>query len=143
MSLLTYDPKQVTLIVGVVPVTGFISGSFIKVSYNETAFKLSMGVYGEGSRAKNNNQSGKFVFSLQQTAASNGLLTAQHLIDFNSVNGLAVPILLKDLSGASIFSCECGWCEKIADVTYANEIQGYEWSFETDKLISVPGGNLL
>lgn len=139
-QVFTYDPKQVSLSMGGKPISGFSDGTFINVVRNEQAFNLKVGVDGEGTRAKSNNKSGKIEIELMQSSASNDVLTGFALADELSNNG-AVPVLLRDGSGRSIFSCLTGWVQKMPDTPFAKEVQTRKWVIETDDLEYFIGGN--
>ena len=55
----TYDPKEVSLSLGGVNISGFGDGTFITIARtdNET-YKLHVGAHGESARTKNNNETG-------------------------------------------------------------------------------------
>lgn len=136
----TFDPKQVSMIVGGKIMSGFADGTFIKLSRNEQAFNLKVGVDGEGTRVKNNNRSGKVEITLMQSSSSNDDLSGFAAADEASATG-AVPILFKDGSGRTIASAATGWVQKYPDTEFAKEATTRNWMLETDELILFIGGN--
>lgn len=136
----TYDPKQVSLIVGGKIMSGFSDGTFINVTRNEQAFNLKVGVDGEGTRAKSNNRSGKVEIELMQSSGSNDVLSDFALADELSNSG-AVPIFLKDNSGRTLVTALTGWVQKFADSPFAKETSVRKWIIETDELDMDIGGN--
>jgi len=78
--------------------------------------------------------------TLLQTSASNDALSALMALDEASGDGVG-PLLLKDLSGRSLYSAETCWLEKPADGEYARDISDREWGVKTDKLNVLVGGN--
>lgn len=140
MAVKTYDPKQVTLIVGGKIVTGFTDGTFIVAERNENMFNLKVGVDGIGTRAKSNNQSGKLTITLHQSSNSNDDLSALASADELSNTG-AVPVLMKDSSGRTIVTALTAWIQKYANAEFAKEVANRVWVLETDQLIIFDGGN--
>lgn len=136
----TYDPKQVAVIVGGKIMAGFADGSFVKVERNEQAFNLKVGVDGEGTRAKSNNLSGKVTITLMQSSDSNDDLSGFAAADELSNTG-AVPMLIKDASGRSLFSAVTAWVQKYSDAEFAKEAMTRAWVLETDELLVFEGGN--
>lgn len=140
MSIATYSPKDVLVIVGIVPITGFADGSFIDVEYNEEAFKPFSGSDGEHARTKNANESGKITIKLSQTSACNDILSTIHNVDKATGNGI-VPIVIKDNYGTStMFAAEC-YIEKAPKLSFGKEIEAREWVFYAAKITEHVGGN--
>lgn len=136
----TYDPKNISMIVGGKIIGGFTDGTFIKSERNENMFNLKVGVDGIGTRAKSNNKSGKITITLHQSSPSNDDLSAFAIADETSNSG-AVPVLLRDNSGRTIESALTAWVQKLPDSEYAKEVANRVWIFETDELIRFIGGN--
>ncbi len=140
MTVKTYDPKQVTLIVGGKIISGFSDGTFIKAKRNDQAFALKVGVDGEGTRAKSSNRSGQLEITLMNSSDSNDALNAFALLD-ETANAGAVPVLLKDGSGRTLASAVTAWVQKLPDWSAAKEAFEIPWVLETDELIFSIGGN--
>lgn len=138
--VLTYDPAQVTMIVGSKIMSGFADGTFIVAERNEQAFNLKVGVDGEGTRAKSNNKSGKVTITLMQSSSSNDELSGFAAADEFSNTG-AVPILLKDASGRTIISAVTAWVQKYPNSEFQKEVTTRAWVMETDELEIFVGGN--
>lgn len=142
MALRVYDPKQVVIAFGAIPVSGFADGTFLNVEQNEDAFSLQVGTDGEACRSRSNNNSARITFTLMQSSLSNDLLSAQHELDKALPLGAgAVPLLIKDLSGRSLFTCQKAWIVRYPSAEFGREATGREWVIETDALIAVHGGN--
>jgi hypothetical protein len=140
MGVKTYDPAEVSLIVGGKIITGFTDGTGITVERNEDLWNLKVGIDGEGARSKNNNRSGKFTIALQQTADSNNDLSTFEQAD-ELTNGGAVPVFLRDANGSTIATCTTAWVKKLPNSEYAKEITARTWVLETDFLEYFVGGN--
>ena len=140
MAVFNYDPKNVSVIVGGKIAQGFADGTFIKAERNEQAQTLKVGVDGEGTRAKNNNRSGKVTITLMQSSTFNDVLSAYAALDELSDSG-AVPLLIRDNNGDTLITALTCWVQKYADVEYAKEVSTRTWVLETDELLMFVGSN--
>lgn len=140
MPVFTYDPKQVSVIVGGQIGQGFADGTFVKVERNDPAFNLKVGVDGEGTRAKSNNKSGKVTITLMQSSSFNDVLSGFAAAD-ELANAGVVPVLVKDNSGRSLFACATAWVQKYPDSEFAKEVGTRTWVLETDDIEIFVGGN--
>lgn len=140
MALRTYDAKQVAVVIGGVICQAYADGEFVRVERNQDQFTLIKGADGESTRSKSNDRSGRITLILQQTSETNDLLAAIAVADEVSNNGI-VPILVKDNSGNSLHTAAQAWLVKYPNSSYGKESGTKEWVFETDELITFPGGN--
>lgn len=138
--VLTYDPKNVSMIVGGKIAHGFADGTFIKAMRNQQAFTLKVGADGEGTRAKSNDKSGKYEITLMQSSSFNDILSAYASADELSDSGI-VPILLRDNNGTTIATSLTAWVQKLPDTELAKEVGTRTWIFETDAMELFVGGN--
>ena len=138
--LKTYDPKQVSVIVGGFIISGFADGSFVPVARNNDTFTLLVGADGDATRSKSNDKSGTFVITLQQTSASNAVLAGIAAADELGNSGI-VPVLIKDNSGNALHTAAQAWIRKYPDADFAKEGGNLEWTLETSNLIMAPLGN--
>jgi len=136
----TYDPKQVSVIVGGKIITGFSDSTFIKIERNDQAFTLKVGVDGEGTRSKSNNKSGKATLTLMQSSGSNDDLSGFAAADELSNTG-AVPLMIKDNSGRTLVTALTAWVMKYPDEEFAKEVSTRAWVLETDEIDIFVGGN--
>jgi len=140
MSLKTYDPKSVMVLVGGVPMSGFSEGTFVTVARDEDSFSKVTGADGETSRAKRNNRSGSMTLVLHQTSPSNDVLSALALAD-ELANAGVVPVMVKDASGRSLLFSALGWIKKPADASFSVEIEDREWVLDLADLDMLVAGN--
>jgi hypothetical protein len=108
MSVRTYDPKQVLVIIGGIPMSGFADGTFVSVERTSDTFTKVSGADGIISRSKTNDRSGSLKFTSAQTSPSNDILTGIALAD-ELANAGVVPVLIKDNSGRSVYVSAFGW----------------------------------
>jgi len=140
MSVKSYSPDEVSVILGGAIVSGFADGESIKVTHNEDAFTLQVGSQGHGTRTKNANKSGRLELVLQQTSEANAILQGFLTQDRNSGNGY-FPMLVKDNSGSDIHTAETMWVVKQPDASYGKEATNRTWILETDVMNSFLAGN--
>lgn len=140
MAVKTYAPDQVVVTLGPVLVSGYATDSMISIEFNEDAFTLQMGVDGKGTRSRNANRSGRVTITLQQSSSSNDLLSGIAALDAASGAGV-LPLLIKDMSGRSIYAAESAWIVKEPAAAFAKESGPREWILETDRLNAFTGGN--
>ncbi len=140
MPIRSYDPKQVLIIVGGVPMQGFADGSFATIERDEDAFTKIVGSDGEVSRAKSNNKSGLLTLTLHATSPSNDVLSGFASLDELSNSGV-VPVFVKDNSGRSVFVSAEGWVRRLPSSEYSNEITNREWAIDLGVVEFFSGGN--
>lgn len=135
----TYDPLQVSVILGSHIVTGFADGTFVSIERNNQTFELVSGASGETARAKSNDRSGTVTITLMQTSESNSVLSGFAAADELSNSG-KFPIIVKDNNGDSLYEATEAWVQQPASVEFSKEISEREWVLETGELIMVTGG---
>ncbi len=140
MSVKTYNPKDVIVTFKGLPLSGFADGTFITASRNNQSWNLSVGSDGEGVRAKSNDKSGTVELTLLQSSASNVALAG--VMNADELNGSGVGQLeIIDLSGTTLVSAATAWIQQPADIEFAQEKTDRVWTFETDELFMLHGGN--
>jgi hypothetical protein len=97
------------------------------------------GADGEQARAKSNDKSGTFTFTLMQTSLSNAILQGFATADELSNNG-TFPVLIRDNNGSELETAAIAWVRKPADRGRGKELENREWTVETGELIMVGGG---
>lgn len=140
MAVRTYDPKAVVITIGGVPMSGFSDGTFLEITRNAQAFTLVVGADGTATRVKSNNTSGTMTVTLKQSSPSNDVLSAFAQADALSNAGV-VPILVKDLSGNSIYFSATGWVQKLPDSTFGPDVADRAWVFDLSDVDIFVGSN--
>jgi len=138
--LKNYRAEDVALVFFGIPITGLAPGTFVKVTMNEDAFKLTMGADGDGCRSATMNGSGRVEFTLGQWSTTNDLLSAVHLADKLTGDGIG-PFLEKDNSGTSLYAAEKAWIVKFPDSENASDPTNRVWVLESDNMDMWVGGN--
>jgi hypothetical protein len=141
MSVFTYAPDEMTLVVGGVVMSGFADGTFITVSRDEQAFNKVTGADGTVSRAKTANRSGTLALVLTQTSPSNDVLSGFMIADELANQGV-VPVLLKDKSGRTVVFSSAAWVQQSPDAAFSKNIENREWTLDCGRLEIFIGGNI-
>lgn len=142
MGIKTYDPKEVQVILGGVPMSGLPDGTAVSLEWDDDAFTKTVGIDGEVSRSKNNNKCATLKFTLAQTSKSNDILSAFAIADEASNSGVA-PFMLKETgSGSTLVAAEAAWIQGWPTVVYAKGIEGREWTIALAQCGRFVGGNL-
>jgi len=141
MSLQTYDPSEVTLILGAIyEVTSFSEDSLINLKKDEKFYETSVGALGTTERTHVPNQVYTLTISLSQTSPSNKILNLLSQVDNLTQNGI-FPIFAKDSSGTSVFLCGLCRIEKPPEAKYEKGIVSREWQIRCTNVSFAIGGN--
>lgn len=129
----TYDPSQISVIIGGASITGFAEGTMISVARNEDAFSYAPSTTGGGSRVKNSNKSGRITLTLQKTSESNEILDNYADLDEVSNDGI-FSSLVRDNNGKDLHKGESCWVVKKPDSEESKELPTREWIIEVAEL---------
>lgn len=132
-KLKTYDPSQVSLIIG-----GSIIGSWNTIAIDLVDDKFSFEPdtsSGELTRVKNMSKNGTFVLTLPQASGDNDVLSAFELTD------ALIACSVKDNGGNLIAVMPLGTIVKAAGAEFAKENGTREWTVQGNIDLYVPGGN--
>ena len=140
MAVRTYDPKQVIITVGGVPMSGFSDGTFLEIDRNEPTWNMVVGADGLVTRGKTNNFSGTMTLTLKQSSPSNDVLSGFMAIVEASNSGV-FPILVKDLSGNSIYFAGQAWVTQYANSTFGKDISDRQWTLSLAEADIFVGSN--
>lgn len=140
MVLKTYDPAQVTVAIAGAIMSGYTDGTFVEITRNDVSWNTVVGADGIVSRAKSNNRSGTLTLTLKQTSPSNDVLSGFLIADELSNRGV-FPVLVKDLSGTSIFFSAQAYITQFATATFGKEIQDRTWTITLADVDMLVGSN--
>ena len=119
-SVKTYDPKQVTVIVGPVIVTGFAESTFINIETNGDGITAVVGCDQEIVRTISPGSILRTItLTLLQSSDSNDELSLLANMDNQSGAGI-VPLAIKDLSGRTLLMADQAWVAKKPNVVRSN-----------------------
>lgn len=140
LTVRSYDPKQVVVTCGPTVLTGYAEGTFIKISRNGNAFEKSRGADGGVDRVNKNALDYTVALTLKQTSPINAILAGLLLADQISNSG-TLPLVVKDLGGATLFTAAQAWIAKDPDQEFSDSLTTREWTFETGVAANLIGGN--
>jgi len=135
----TFSSADLIVTYGGDPISGWIDGEYLSVSYDADRFNETEGVDGEVARVKNNKTMATIIVRLLQTSPSNDVLTGYHLADVAS--NIPLPFIVKDLNGTTIFTGVKTTIKKIADFSFGAEATTREWTLKAASLVGFLGGN--
>jgi hypothetical protein len=137
-----YDPDQVSVSLGGIPITGWADGEFVTIERESDAFSDVVGTDGEVTRSKTNDDRATIVFKLMQSSSSNILLSALYNLDKNTPAGAGVgPLMVRDAQGTSLYVAEKAWISRAPSVSFDRTATSREWTIRCAKLVEVHGGN--
>lgn len=139
MATSTYDPRNVSVVVGTIMVNGFASGSMVKCERNNDTYSLEVGGDGYGVRSRNPNRSGKITIRLLQSSATNISLTAMAASDELLGEGI-VTVTVADLNGKTLWSSPEAWVLKPPSSDHQDKASDREWVLECTDLEFFEGG---
>lgn len=126
MAVATYDPSEVVITISGVPMSGFSDGTFLEIDRNEPTWNTVVGADGLVTRGKTNNFSGTLTLTLKQSSPSNDVLSGLMALDEANNTGV-FPILVKDLSGNSIYFAGQAWITQYANSSFDKAITDRQW----------------
>ena len=140
-TLFSYIPESVNcLIGGIIPVEGFVDGTFISVDKDEMPYSSVRMPDGTVARKKNTSQTYTITITLHNGAETNNLLTKMWQIDELTDSG-KFPLLIKDQSGSDLLFSTESWIEGIPSMTKSNAIDSRVWVIKSAYAVINIGGN--
>ncbi len=141
-GLAIYDFDQYIISFNGIPIEGFANGTAVSLTPEGPLFNDDVGVDGQVTRTKNNDNRWTCTFSLMQTSSSNPLLSAVALLDSNSPNGAGVgALLIKDLNGTTVFVGAQAWIQKWPELTLERTPTARDWEIRIGQGEPFIGGN--
>lgn len=128
MSVNTYDPLDVNVVVNGTILTGFADGTMIKVEKDEDRYTAKVGTKGEVARARNANEMGKVTVTLSQDSPSNSYLSQLEK------GKDTFPVNVVDQNFGVTSGGNDGWILKNPGVEYGKEVSNREWVFVIPKM---------
>ena len=126
----TYNPREVTVALGSHIVSGFADDSFVSIDPNGDGVTKKVGCDGEIVRSISPDDTYIVKLSLLQTSDTNSFLQERLAKDRKDGSGM-FPIIVKDLKGGLVFSCDAAWPKGPASRGYGKEAGNREWELHT------------
>lgn len=133
MSIKTYDPSQVHVIIGPAIVTDFEK---VTIERDEDRYSYYTGSGGEITRTINVNRLGQFQIDIPQTSAANLILSG--LVDSN----LFVSATIQDGNGLSLYTIPQASVQRVATSEFSKkESTTRNWTIKGELKTAIVGGN--
>jgi hypothetical protein len=135
MAMKTFDPKEVTVVLGVSLITGFAADKSISIEIDDAQFNEDFG-RGEYTRFRKYGFKAQVTLTLTQASSSNFILNSYATLD-REKNAGQFPLFIKDLGRESIFTCLDAY---VATVEYGNENKNRKWVIICPNPTTIIGG---
>jgi hypothetical protein len=129
-KIATYNPKKVTVSLGNHIANGFADDSFITIDPNGDGVTKKVGCDGEIIRSVSPDDTYVIKLTLLQSSETNSWLQNRYDADVSNGSGM-FSILIKDLSGSTVFSASQAWPAKPASRQFGKESNNREWEIHT------------
>jgi hypothetical protein len=129
-KITTYNPKKVTVSLGNHIVSGYADDSFITIDPNGDGVTKKVGCDGEIVRSISPDDTYVVKLSVLQTSKTNAWLQKKFAADVKNGSGM-FSILIKDLSGSTVFKAAQAWPAKPASRGFGKESNNREWELHT------------
>ncbi len=126
MAIKTYDPNELSIIIGTSPIVGFEEDSGVAIEFEDPQYEIHNDVHGNVARFRQNKNIGKVTLNLTQTSASNDVLSSWLEADRIN-NGGIFPVMIKDNSGTTLVSSTAAYIEQLPSIEFGNENKTREW----------------
>lgn len=141
-NLFNYCPESVNcLIGGIIPIVGFVDGTFISVDKDEMPYSSVRMPDGTVARKSNASETYTITITLHNGSHTNDLLTKMWKFDEASGGRGKFPLLIKDQSGSDLLFSTESWIEGIPSLTKSNAIDSRVWVIKSAYSNINIGGN--
>jgi len=140
-DIFNYCPDEVScLIGGILPVSGFIDGTFISVTKDLVPFSSGRTADGMVGRIYNNDQTYTITLTLHCGSPSNDVLTKFWQLDEISQKG-KFSLFVKDRSGSDLLFSTNTWIEGLPTMSKSSGIDTRTWVLRSSQAIINYGSN--
>jgi len=140
-EVFTYDARNVHVIVGGVPMSGFADETFVSIAAENDLYEKSVGADGDVSRSRRNDDTGVLTLTLKQTSQSNDVLSALLAADRAGNGGLVDVLVQESGSGRTIVFAQAAWIKRYPNLVYGPNVENREWQIDLAGLNYFIGGN--
>lgn len=140
-DIFNYAPDQVScLIGGILPVSGFVDGTFISVTKDLVPFSSGRSSDGMVGRIYNNDQTYTITLTLHCGSPSNDVLTKFWQLDEISQKG-KFSLFVKDRSGSDLLFSTNTWIEGLPTMSKSTSVDTRVWVLRSSQAIINYGSN--
>jgi hypothetical protein len=146
--LATYAPNDVSIIItqpstGIAhQISGYTEDSIVNIEWSHPRYALYTGADNTGTRVYNASNSATLTIALQQTSASNDVLSQLFNNDGRNSAGL-FSIQVKDSSGRSIYFSDDAYVGVRPSASFSNSMNHRDWAIQAFNLDGYAGGNAI
>ncbi len=131
MTTKFWDPDQVDVIFGGVPLSGFAEDGMITFEEQGERFITVAGVDGDVTRSKVKAKVGILTVKLMSSSKSNDVLSAAHNLDLLSPGGAGVVAGgVNDRNGTSLLASSTMWVMGFPAVNMGKQAEAREWKIQ-------------
>lgn len=144
--LATFAPNQLSVVItqdstGIAHVvSGYSEDSIVNIEWTTPRYSLYTGADNTGTRVYNASNSATLTLSLQQTSASNDVLSLLFANDGVDSSGV-FSIQVKDSSGRSVYFSDDAYVSTRPNAGFSNSMMTRDWVIDAFNLQEYTGGN--
>jgi hypothetical protein len=140
-DIFNYCPDKIQcLIGGLLPVSGFVDGTFISITKDVMPFTSVKTPDGTMARLYNSDQTYTITLTLHCGSPSNDVLTKFWQLDELTQRG-KFSLLIKDPSGSDLFYSATTWIETLPTLSKSASIDNRVWGLKSSSAIINIGSN--
>lgn len=140
-GIFNYNPDEVICLVGgILPVEGFVDGTFISINKDMVPFTSVKTADGQIGRLYQNDQSYTITLTLHCGSFSNDVLTKFWQLDEISQRG-KFSLLIKDSSGSDLFFSTNTWIEGLPTLSKSASVDTRTWILRSSQAVINIGSN--
>lgn len=146
--LATFAPNDVNVVItqsssGIAHiVSGYSEDSIVNIERSAETFTMYTGADNTSTRIYNANKSATVTLSLQQTSASNDILSLLYANDSASRNSSGLfSLQISDSSGRSRYFSDDAYVGVVPNSAFGNSMQTRDWVLHAHNLDTYIGGN--
>lgn len=140
-GIFNYNPDEVICLVGgILPVEGFVDGTFISINKDMMPFTSVKTADGQMGRLYQSDQTYTITLTLHCGSFSNDVLTKFWQLDEISQKG-KFSLLIKDSSGSDLFFSTNTWIEGLPTLTKSASVDTRTWILRSSQAIINIGSN--
>lgn len=148
--LATFAPNDVNVVItqtssGIAHiVSGYSEDSIVNIERSAETFTMYTGADNTSTRIYNANKSATVTLSLQQTSASNDILSLLYANDSASRNSSGLfSLQISDSSGRSRYFSDDAYVGVVPNSAFGNSMQTRDWVLHAHNLDTYIGGNAI
>ena len=133
-----FDPNQLSVVFGVSPISGFAEDTMITIENDNPKYNYNNDIHGNVTRYRVNKNTAKITLILTQDSKSNNILS--NYVELDRINDAGVfPVMLKDPSGSTIFSCEYASIQSEPKIEFGQDAKNREWVIHASNITQYIG----